>query len=154
MNFRTAAAADKDAVNVIRRQVKLLHAQGRPTDFTPDFSKEMADYFNILLRQENAEILVAESNGELTGLACVEYIDRPGSVYRVASRYVHIIEFAVDEKHRRQGIGTALFAFVKQRAEEKGFQRIELDAWAFNGDALKFYQSLGFSVYRCFLEYP
>jgi GNAT superfamily N-acetyltransferase len=37
-------------------------------------------------------------------------------------------------------------------AKEKGFDRIELNMWEFNRDALAFYESVGFETYRRYME--
>lgn len=153
MVIRLATEADKPAVNELRRQVKLVHAAGRPDFFSDGFSQESADYLNVLFIQENLDILVAEADGKIVGFACLEYVDRPATPYRKPSRYCHISEFGVDEQCRRQGIGRAMFEEIKVRAAEKGYPRIELNMWEFNETALKFYESLGFRTYRRYMEF-
>lgn len=154
MIVREAREGDKQAVNELRRQIKLVHAAGRPDFFSADFNEESAAYLDILLRQENVEVLVAEQDSSIVGLACIEYIDRPATPYRVSFSYCHIMEFGVDERYRRQGIGTALFDAIKARAAERGFRRIDLGMWEFNEDALKFYEAMGFHTYKRQMEYP
>lgn len=151
--IRPAAEADKQAINELRKQVLLVHAAGKPEFFPAAFSKELADYLNVMFIQENSEVLVAEGDDGIIGFACVEYIDRPGSPYRMPVQYCHVIEFGVDEHHRRQGIGRALFETIKRRAHDKGFGRIELDMWEFNERALRFYEAIGFRTYRRYMEY-
>ena len=153
MNIREAQKEDKGAVNELRKQLKLLHAAGRPDFFTNDFSSEAADYVDVLLMQENVKILVAEKDSDMVGFACVEYIDRPATPYRVAFKYCHIMEFGVDARYRRQGIGRALFEAIKAQAREKGVQRLDLGVWEFNEDAIKFYESVGFKSYKRQMEY-
>lgn len=153
MRIRVADAADKQAINELRRQVKLVHAAGRPDFFTEDFDQASADYLNVLFMRENGEILVAEQEDGIVGLACMEYVDRPGTPYRLPAKHCHIEEFVVDEHHRRQGIGKTLFDFVKRRAAKRGFFRIELGMWEFNEGALKFYESMGFRTFKRQLEY-
>ena len=154
MVIREADKVDKQAVNELRRQLKLLHAAGRPDFFTNDFTGEAANYVDVLFMQENVDILVAEDSGSIMGFACVEYIDRPATPYRVAFKYCHIMEFGVDERYRRQGIGKALFEGIKMRARKKGMERIELGVWEFNEDAIRFYESIGFKSYKRQMEYP
>ena len=36
----------------------------------------------------------------------------------------------------------------------KGGDRIELDVWSFNEEALKFYEAVGFQTYRRFMALP
>ena len=152
MLIRLAVEADKPAINELRRQVKLLHTAGEPTFFAPGFPQELADYLDIIFMQDGGEVVVAELDGRVVGYACVSYIERPASVFRNALRYCDIDELGVDEQCRRQGIGRALVAFVKARAAEKGFSRLELNMWEFNENALRFYESLGFRTYRRYME--
>ena len=154
MVIRLAVEADKPAINELRRQVKLVHAAGRPDFFSNGFSKESADYLNVLFMQENAELLVAALDNRIVGFAFLEYVDRPATPYRLPTQYCHIAEFCVDEQCRRQGIGTALFEFIKVRAKERGYQRLELGMWEFNEAARRFYESVGFHTYKRNMEYP
>ena len=41
---------------------------------------------------------------------------------------------------------------MKVHAKEKGFERIELDVWEFNPEAIAFYDAVGFDCIRRYLE--
>lgn len=82
----------------------------------------------------------------------MQYIDRPASAYQCARRFYHIEEFGVDAAFRRRGVGAALLAFCKQEAARMQFPRVELDVWAFNEDAQRFYEAIGFRTYRSLME--
>ena len=153
MQVRMAVEADKPAINALRRQVKLLHTEGRPEFFAPGFPQELADHLNVIFEQENSEVVVAEQDGQVVGFACLAYVEKPAFVFRNALKYCDIDELGVDERFRRQGIGRAMFEFIKVRAAERGFSRIELNMWEFNEGALRFYEALGFRTYRRYMEY-
>lgn len=51
-----------------------------------------------------------------------------------------------------RGIGRALFMFMQEDAKARGFTRIELNMWEFNEGALAFYEALGFTTYRRYME--
>lgn len=131
----------------------MLHTEGRPDIFAPGFPQELADYLNVIFERENSEVVVAELDGQIVGFACIAYVERPASVFRNALRYCDIDELCVDERFRRQGIGRVMFDFIKARAADQGFSRIELNMWEFNENALRFYESLGFQTYRRYMEY-
>ena len=42
--------------------------------------------------------------------------------------------------------------FIEAYAKEKEYSRIELNMWAFNEEALAFYEEADFSTYRRYLE--
>ena len=66
--------------------------------------------------------------------------------------FLDIDEFGVDISFRRQGIAAAMIRFIRDYAREKGFQKLELNMWEFNRDALAFYEAAGFTTYRRYME--
>jgi ribosomal protein S18 acetylase RimI-like enzyme len=117
-----------------------------------DFSKVLQDEIYSLWDSDNCDVLVAIRDHIICGFASVEYIDKPSSPYMNARKYYHIKEFGVDEKFRCQKIATELFEFIKKQAKEKEFEKLELDVFEFNEGAVKFYESVGFSTYRRYME--
>lgn len=152
MQVRLAVEADKPAINELRRQVKQIHTEGRPEFFAPGFPQELADYLNVVFAQENSEVIVAEKDDQVIGFACIAYVEKPAFVFRNALKYCDIDELGVDERFRRQGVGRAMCDFIRARAAERGFSRIELNMWEFNEGALRFYESMGFRTYRRYME--
>ena len=45
-----------------------------------------------------------------------------------------------------------MIEFIRGWAREQGYRRLELNMWEFNEDALAFYEALGFSTYRRYME--
>lgn len=152
MQVRTATRDDLPRVNELRQQVNELHVQGRPDVFKPGFGRELQEFIAVLFEGEGRKILVAEHDGAVIGFACLHYISRPESPYRNASQFVAIEEIGVDSLCQRMGSGRALVDAVRERAREKGYQRIELDMWEFNENALVFYERTGFRTYRRYME--
>ncbi len=58
----------------------------------------------------------------------------------------------VDEKHRRKGIGRAIFQEVQKRARKVGAKRIDLMVWSHNPVAVSAYKSYGMVPQRCVYE--
>ena len=150
--IRVATIEDLEQVNKLRRQVNELHVNGRPDHFKAGWNQELQDHAKELIEAENKDILVAERNGIICGFACVDYVELRESPYRYARCFYHVGEFGVDEKFRRQGVATELVEFMKKDAKEKGFGRIELDVWEFNDSAREFYEAVGFSCIRRYME--
>lgn len=150
---RLATKEDIERVNELRKQVNDVHVNGRPDMFQPGFGEEMQNFAYEMLESEERDILVAIRDEVICGFACVGYVERPVSPYMLGRRFYHVDEFGVDEAFRRQGVATELFEFMKKEAKEKGFERIELDVWGFNEDAIKFYESVGFLTLRKYLEF-
>ncbi len=150
---RLAEEKDLDRVNAIRAQVSALHAAGRPDIFKPGFCQELRDRGRDLLQGENSDIFVVERDGAVCGMASVEYLRRPESAYMKERNTYYVTEFGVDGAFRRRGAGRELLEFLRKDALNRGFARMELDAWAFNQEALAFYKAVGFQTFREFLEW-
>jgi ribosomal protein S18 acetylase RimI-like enzyme len=149
---RFAREEDLGRVNELRKMVNDVHVAGRPDVFQPGFGEEIKAQASAFARGEDSGVLVAICGGVICGFAMVKFIDRPASAYSLPRRFCHIDEFGVDAAYRRRGVATQLIEFLKKDAKEKGFARIELDVWEFNEDAREFYEAVGFTVSRRFME--
>ena len=149
--IRTAEDKDIKQINRLREQVNDIHVQGRPDIFKAGFCKELQDYAAWYLQSDSNDIFVDDIDGEIVGMVMIDYIRKPESPYGLAREFCHIAEICVDGKWRRKGIAHELMERVRAEAKKRGMTKIELDVWAFN-DALDFYESEGFHVFRRFLE--
>ncbi len=149
---RSANLKDLDQINYLRKQVNDIHVENRPDIFRPGFCQELQDYAMEMINAADKDILVCERDGIICGIICAEYIHRKESPYNKEHCFYHIEEIVVDEKCRRQGIATELMDFAKSEAKRLGMPRVVLDVWAFNDDALAFYESVGMHVFRRWLE--
>ena len=110
------------------------------------------DYIYTIWEDPKQKIVVAEQNGNICGFAVLNHIIRPENPFMYSRDFLDIDEFGVDEHHRRQGIASAMIAFIRDYAKAEGFQRIELNMWEFNRGALAFYETEGFTTYRRYME--
>ncbi len=149
---RFAEEKDLLRVNELRREVNDIHVNGRPDIFKSGFAQEMQGFALVLVNGENSNIIVAERDGVICGMACVDYVHKKETPYSLERKFYHVQEIAVDEAFRRQGAATELLEFMKMDAKNRGFDRIELDVWSFNDEAMKFYAKTGFKEFRRFME--
>lgn len=77
--------------------------------------------------------LVAEADGKLIGSVLGGFDGRRGLVYHLA----------VDESHRKQGLGQALMVELESRLRAKGCIRCYLLVTKDNESAIRFYQASG-----------
>ena len=150
---RFAGEKDLDKINELRKQVNDIHVEGRPDLFKAGFGSEIRDFAKVMLEGENSDIIVAERDGVICGMVCVERIDKPETPYSKARSFYHVQEIAVDKKHRRQGVAKELLEFMIEDAKKRNLRRIELDVWEFNDSAIEFYQTVGFKQTRRWMEY-
>ena len=154
MQIRFAGEADYDRINALRRQVNDLHVAGKPEIFKPGFSEELQAYLHVILADPSQAVAVAEQDGLLCGFAVLHRIKKPETPFMKERDYLDIDEFCVDAAYRKTGVGTALMEFIRAFAKAQGYSRIELNMWEFNADALAFYEAVGFTTYRRYLELP
>lgn len=152
MTIRFAEFEELDRVNELRKQVNDLHAEGKPEIFKAGFPDELRDYVYEIFRDERKKILVCESEGTICAFAVLHRVTRPETPFMYEREYLDIDEFCVDEALRRKGIGEEMVRFIRDYALHEGFERIELNMWEFNRDALAFYEAVGFDTYRRYME--
>lgn len=106
----------------------------------PTSTKAVAGRLKQLLASDADRVVVAESGGEVVGLASlhtsltVEY-DEPAA---------KLSAIVVDERHRGRGIGEALVAAMEAEARERGCCLIFLTTAERRRDAHAFYRRVGF----------
>lgn len=152
MKIRKATIDDIDSLLDLLSQILEVHAKIRPDLFVSGTTKYgRMDLLSMVDDDENP-IFVAEMDNRVVGYAfcqtkCPTSNMTPNSIF-------HLDDLCVDENYRRQGIGRALFEFVKEEAHHRGCQAITLNSWPGNEAAARFYQSLGMKVRSIILECP
>lgn len=149
---RFAKESELDRVNELRKQVNDLHVKGKPEIFKPGFPDELRDYIYAIWDDLYKKIVVCERDGAICGYAILNHIRRPETPFMYERDYLDIDEFGVDEAYRRTGVATEMIGFIREYVKERGFDRIELNMWEFNTDALAFYEASGFKTYRRYME--
>ena len=150
---RFAEEKDLEKINALRKQVNDIHVEGRPDIFKAGFGSEIRDFAKVIINGENSDIIVAECNGVICGMACVDYVNKSETPYSKARDFYHVQEIAVDANHRRQGVAKELLEFMIADAKKRNLGKIELDVWEFNDSAIEFYQAVGFRQTRRWMEY-
>jgi ribosomal protein S18 acetylase RimI-like enzyme len=154
ITVRPAKNEDHPAVERLLRQVAQLHADLRPEIFSPGDQKYDTKRYYGLLRDADTPILVAENQaGKVLGYAMLQAKSVGGNHPVLLPRtFLYIDDLCVDEAARGQGVGTALMEAVRALAESRGIAKIELNVWACNEGATRFYEGLGFQTQRRVLE--
>ena len=153
LRVRFAREEDLPAVNRLRREVNELHVQGRPETFKPGFSPELENYLYVIREDPAKSIVAAEAeDGSICGFAVLHELRKPENPFKREEYFLDVDEFGVAAAWRRRGVGRALMDFIRAHARERGFDRVELNMWEFNREALGFYEAVGFSTYRRYME--
>ncbi|GAB4031228.1 GNAT family N-acetyltransferase [Spirosoma jeollabukense] len=99
--------------------------------------------FARIEQDPNQELTVVEMNGELVAtfqLTFIQYLTYQGGL-RAQMEAVR-----TNSAYRGQGIGTKVFAYAINRAREKGCHLLQLTSDKRRPDAIRFYESLGFTA--------
>ena len=130
-----------------------IHKKGRPDIFISDQPKYDEDGVKRLIDDENTFVLTAVEDGKVIGymIAILNKGENHPHIRRIKTLYID--DICVDKAHARSGVGTALFEEAKRMGKDLGCERIDLNVWAFNEDAIGFYEKMGMTVSRMHMEY-
>lgn len=95
-----------------------------------------------LVADDSSLALVAIDSGGVVGHLAGAYYE-PSSMWRVPR--AELVSMRVADSHRGSGVGADLVGAFVAWAREKGAVRLQVDAYAANEGALRFYQHNGFT---------
>lgn len=110
---------------------------------TNTLSNKYLKAFEKIESDPNQELTIAEMNGEKVAtfhLTFIQYLTYEGGLR------AQIEAVRTSSKHRGRGIGTKVFEYAINRAKEKGCHLIQLTSDKKRPDAIRFYESLGFTA--------
>lgn len=129
--------------------VQKIHCEAHPDIFKPTGNdSEVEEFFEKILKQETNHLFVAYQNEIAVGYAWAALDTRPDFALKYDRRQIYIHQIAVHAEYRNQAIGKALFKEIENLATREGIDHLELDSWAFNTEAHKFFQKMGFETYN------
>ena len=146
MNIRTAKICDIDN-NLLKLYKKIfnMHYKERKDIFCEKSDDELRNDLVNILNSLDEIIWVIEIDNVIIG-----YIDFK---FRTkVTKHIFINQIMIDDKYRGKGYGKKLIMELVQLAKKNNFERVELNCWSFNENALKFYEKMGFISQRVILE--
>jgi aminoglycoside 3-N-acetyltransferase I len=96
-------------------------------------------YLSELLLKEHVVALVAIAAGQVVGGLVAYELDK----FERARRELYIYDLAVEEKHRRQGIATALIEYLRTIAARRAVWTVYVQADYGDAPAIALYEKLG-----------
>lgn len=155
--IRPAGLIDLGQVGRLHHRHLAWHATLDP-DYTPPSPESLAQWHAERLGDRLQALFVADLEGLVIGFVTariepasaavrwrwfqIETPQRPGSIG----------DLFVDEAYRRQGVGAALVATVRQWLRHAGATRIELTVLAQNPAGQAFWEAVGFAPHRLILR--
>jgi diamine N-acetyltransferase len=143
---RLATIDGANAIAHLTADVQQLHNKALPNVFKPPSEKLFPrEKLAALLQDPKSTVAVAEIKGEVVGYVYGATMHRAESDFKKPETYMYVQQIGVRKDARRQGIGAALITFVESRAVASSLTGLQLDYWAFNACAQRFFESCGFS---------
>lgn len=152
MNIRRAEDRDLEAVLRLLSQVLEVHAVIRPDLFVSGTRKYTEEELKAIFRDDRRPVFVAEADGAVLGYCfCIVEETKDSHTLR-ESRSLYIDDLCVDEKSRGQHVGRALFDYAADFARHIGCYDITLNVWEGNDAARKFYERMGCTPRKTYME--
>ena len=140
--IRKAVLKDYEEVEVLMEEVQNLHIELRPDVFRKtDVVLPKEEFVKNI---EDEMIFVAEKDHEVVG-TLIFMIRSVASPHQINKKVLFIDTLVVGKKYQRQGIGTQLLDFAKERKSKLGLDSLELQVNARNVNALNMYKKSGFT---------
>jgi ribosomal protein S18 acetylase RimI-like enzyme len=133
-------------------QVGGVHHDIRPDIFRAGAIKYTETDLEILLKDENRPVFVAMEDENVLGYCFCVIEDCRGTTVLTDRVEIYIDDLCVEESCRGQGIAKALYRHVCGWAKEMGCAFVTLNVWCGNDNAMKFYEKMGMTPRKIFME--
>ena len=151
--IRTPCEADAGRVEELLAYIAQLHREGRPDLFIGSGAKFDRAGVLALFADESSPVFVADDgSGRVVGYIICRLRSAPSNPSLRAVRTLYVEDLCVDPSCVKQGVGSALMRKAEAFAREAGCYNMDLNVWAFNTEAIAFYEKNGYSVQRSIME--
>lgn len=133
----------------ISYQVAKMHDDAVPEFFKPTSEDENLRVVSDILGASDGIVFKAVYDGKICGFLFLEIIENQYAFY---PKFGFITNFGVDESYRGRGLGKALLKAAEVYVKEQGLRALDLDVFAFNGMALRFFERFGFDVIDVYMR--
>lgn len=158
VQIRSASPADYDLLLPLFLELRRFSRRNHPAqndDFDAVLSASREYLHDILARDVNATVLVAESESGTVAAYLVATIQEPNPLTSSgAVKTGSIDELYVDESFRGRGVAGSLLSAADDWFRRCDVERVEVGAYAWNTDAIAFYERQGFSTWTVTLSRP
>jgi len=145
VRIRPAVARDMDAVGRLGALLVRTHHEFDALRFlpeTPDTVRGYGAYLRSQLNKSNVVLLVADEGGEVVGYTYAGLEDYDYMSLRGPAGVLY--DIAVDESHRRHGVGRQLLDATLAELTSRGAPRVVLSTAQQNGAAQRLFEHAGF----------
>ena len=152
MDIRFAQAKDIPGILALLRQVGQVHHQGRPDIFRSGAQKYGASQILSMMESSATPIFVAVEGDSVLGYGFCQFQKYAGDPVIADHDTLYIDDLCVDEAHRGQHIGRAIYNEILRYAKGRRCYNVTLNVWTCNPTAMAFYESLGMKPQKIGME--
>ena len=138
LRFRSATRADVPSIVRMLADDDLGSQRERYGDPLPE---GYYSAFELINRDPNHELIVAERNGEVIGTLHLMFL--PSLSFQGGLR-AQIESVRVDRRYQNEGFGSQMMKWTLERAKQRGAHVVQLTTHKSRLDAHRFYERLGF----------
>lgn len=150
--IRRAELRDIEQIHELLRQVNYVHYIGRPDLFKLG-NKYTDEELTAIIQDDTRPIFVyPDEDDKVIGYVFCIYQQILSSNLLTDIKTLYIDDLCVDENKRGMHIGRQLYEYVLQYARENSFYNVTLNVWAFNENALQFYEKCGLKKQKIYME--
>lgn len=149
MNIREATISDIDGLLPLYEDLQRFHADCKPDLFTKEVNPYGREFIRDSICSISKIVYVAQENDRIIGFCSAVY-NRNSFQTKIPDLFIEGL-YVLPES-RRRGIGTALYDKMREFADRKGCQKIDLSVYGFNEEAIMFYESLGMAEQCRYME--
>ena len=137
--IRPASLADMDTLLDFEKGIMLIE---RPLDVT--IKEGDIHYYDLatLIQSPDAEVVVAEQDGELIGSGYAHIID--SKPYLTHRQHAHLGFMYVKPEHRGKAVNKLIIDALQQWGLSKGVTEFRLEVYHNNPGAIRAYEKVGF----------
>lgn len=151
--IRRAEARDIPGILKLLVQVDMVHHMGRPDLFKGPATKYNEEELAAIIADDARPVFVCVSeDGDVLGHAFCARKQIIGDSVLTDIRSLYIDDICVDEAARGQGVGSAMYGYVKDFAKAEGFYNLTLNVWTCNPGAMRFYEAMGMKPQKIGME--
>ena len=146
VHIRRATPDDALTVATLEAVIQESHQKERPDWFKPADPESTVELQREMLSDPSVTVFLAEEGDNALGFLIAVTNHRSETPLSFAMTILEVDQIAVDPAARRRGVGHALFAAMRELADEVSAKRIVLTTWVFNDGAHRFFESEGFAI--------
>ncbi|HEX5656042.1 MAG TPA: GNAT family N-acetyltransferase [Polyangiales bacterium] len=143
MEIRRATLADIELLAALNAYVHDVHLRSEPEQYRVTDGGELRAWFAERLADPDVVIFIASAERPV-GFIVTAHARAPVNPFSPLRERLLVDQIAVDPTQRRIGVGRALMDVAERRAAELGLRSVQLDVRAFNSEAARFYEALGY----------